>query len=92
MIFPEEFCLALPKTHGATTATTTALHLAHKEHEHRKNQQNREAGDQQLRPYRLLLRLFTLDNHVVSEQVIHQLGVLDHWPHRLKAGAVFAFR
>ena len=46
LVFAKELCFALPKTHGATTATATALHLAHKEHEHRENQQNREAGDQ----------------------------------------------
>ena len=46
LVFAKEFCFALPKTHGATTATATTLHLAHKEHEHCENQKNREAGDQ----------------------------------------------
>ena len=37
LVFAEKFCLTLPKTHGATTATATALHLAHKEHEDSEN-------------------------------------------------------
>ena len=44
LVFRQQACLALAKAHGATATTTAALHLAHKEHKHRKDNQNREAG------------------------------------------------
>ena len=60
------------------------MHLAHKEHEDSNDQQNRETGDEQLRPNRLLLGLFALNGYVVRQQIVHQLGVFNHRPDGLK--------
>ena len=43
-----------------------------------------------MRPDGLLLGLLALDRHVVSQQIIHQLGVFYHWADGFEAAAVFA--
>ena len=88
LIFTQQLCLALAKAHWAATATATTLHLAHEEHKDSENQQNRETGNQQLSPHRLLLRLLTLNHHIVGKEVIHQLRVLDHGSNGFKTRAI----
>ena len=66
------------------------MHLSHEKHEHGNNEQNREAGNQELGPHRLLLRLLALHRHVVGEQVVHQLGVFHHRSDGFEAGSVFS--
>jgi hypothetical protein len=90
LVFAEQARLALAEAHGAAAAARAALHLAHEEHEHGDDDQDREAGDQQLRPDALLLRLTALDLDLVRQQVVDQLGILDHGPRGLEARAVEA--
>ena len=41
LVFTQQFGFGLAERHGATAATTAALHLAHKENKDGQNQQNR---------------------------------------------------
>ena len=45
LVLTQEFGFALTKAHGATAAARTPLHLAHKKHEDRDDDKNRETGD-----------------------------------------------
>ena len=71
LILTEQLGLTLAEAHGAATPTTTALHLPHKKHEDRNDNQDGETCDQQLRPDALLLGLATLDLDIMLEQIIN---------------------
>ncbi len=77
LIFRKQPRLALAERHRSAAATRAALHLPHEKHEHRNDDQDREARDQQLRPDALLLR--RLSNHVdvVVDQLVHQFRIVD---------------
>ena len=90
LVFTQQLGFTLSKAHRAAAAACAALHLPHEEHEHRNNEQDREASNQQLRPHRLLLGLLALDCYVMCQEVIHQLGVFDHWTDGFKAAAILA--
>ncbi|MCY1512532.1 hypothetical protein D9M68_469940 [compost metagenome] len=77
LILGKQARLALAEAHRAAAATAAALHLAHEEHEHGNDHENREAGDQQLGPDALLLGLLALDDHVVVDQIADQAVVLN---------------
>src|SRR3990167_4977581 len=88
LIFREQARLALAEAHGPALAARTALHLAHEEHEHRDDHQDREAGYQQLGPDALLLRLLADYLHVIVDQVLDQAVILDCRTHGLKGGTI----
>src|SRR5690606_35030520 len=88
LILGEQPRLGFAEAHRPALAAGTALHLAHEEHEHRDDHQDREAGHQQLGPDALPLRRLTDDLHVVVEQILHQAAVLDGRTHGLEARAV----
>ena len=88
LVFTQQPRLALAKAHGAAATTAAALHLAHEEHEYGDDDQDGEAGHQQLGPDTLLFRLAAHHFDVVFQQVVDQLGILDHGADGLKAGAV----
>ncbi len=67
LVFGQQACLALAKAHRPAFAARTALHLAHEEHEHGDDHQDREARNQQLGPDALLLRLLAFDDDVVVD-------------------------
>ncbi len=90
LVFGQQARLALAKAHRPALATRTTLHLAHEEHEHGDDDQDREAGDQQLRPDALLLWLLAFDNHVVVDQVTDQAIVGNGRAHGLEVVAVGA--
>ena len=46
LIFAKQACFGFTKTHRATTATATALHLTHEKHKYGQNNQDRKTGDQ----------------------------------------------
>ena len=91
LVFREHACLALAEAHRATTATTAALHLAHEEHEDGNDDQDRKAGDQQLGPDALTLRLLAFDNHIVIQQVTDQAAILNGWTHGLEGLPITPF-
>ena len=88
LVLAQQPRLALAKAHGATASTRSALHLAHKEHEYGDNDQDGEAGHQQLAPDTLLLGLAAFHDHLVFQQVVDQLGILHHRANGLKTGAI----
>src|SRR5690606_25003403 len=88
LILGEQARLGLAEAHGAATAAATALHLAHKKHEHSDDHQNREAGHQQLGPDALPLRLLADDLDVVVDQILDQATILDRRANGLKGRAV----
>src|SRR5690606_31233130 len=90
LIFREQARLAFAEAHWPTLAACTALHLAHEEHEHRDDHQNREAGNPQLGPAALLFGLLAFDQHVVVEQIANQAVVLNRRTDRLEAFAIAA--
>ncbi len=90
LIFPEQSRLALAKAHGPATATAAALHLPHEEHKHCDDNQDREAGNEQLGPDALLLGLAPLNLYLMRQQIIDQLGVLNHRASRFKSRPVEA--
>ena len=90
LVFGEQTRLGLAEAHRPALATGAALHLAHEEHEHGDDHQNREAGDQQLGPDALLLGLLAFDDHVVVDQVTDQTTVLDRRADGFEAFAVGA--
>src|SRR5690606_22829403 len=90
LVFGKQARLALAKAHRPTLATGTTLHLAHEEHEHRDDHQDREAGHQQLGPDALLLRLRAFDQHVVVYQIPDQAIVLDRRTDGLEGFAIAA--
>ncbi len=77
LILGQQPCLALAERHRSAAATRAALHLTHEQHEHGDDDEDREAGDQQLRPDALLLRRLTDDADVVVDQLVHQLRIVD---------------
>jgi hypothetical protein len=87
LIFAEQSRLALAEAHRPTAAGT-ALHLAHEEHEHGDDDEDRETRHQQLCPHALLLGLATLDFNAVREQVVDQLRILEHRARGFEARAV----
>ena len=88
LVLAQQLGLGLAEAHRATLAGAATLHLAHEEHEDGQNDQNREAGNQQACPQRLLLRLLADDLHLVGKQVIHQLGIGRRRPDGGEAGAI----
>ena len=88
LILTQQLSFALAKTHRATTAAAATLHLAHKEHKHGDDDENGEAGDQQLGPNALLFGLTTLNFDVVAEKIIHQFGIFNHRPDRFEGGSI----
>src|SRR5690606_7749687 len=90
LVFGEQTRLGLAEAHRAALAAGTALHLAHEEHEHGDDHQNREAGHQQLGPDALLLGLLAFDDHVVVDQVADQAAILDRRTNGLEAFAIGA--
>ncbi|MNO77830.1 hypothetical protein D3C76_689510 [compost metagenome] len=88
LIFGKQARLALAEAHRTAAATTATLHLAHEEHEYGDDHQDREAGDEQLGPDALLLRLFALDDHVVVDQIADQTIVLDRRTNGLEGVAI----
>nr|GFD24945.1 hypothetical protein [Tanacetum cinerariifolium] len=91
LIFGEQTRLALAETHWSALASRATLHLAHEEHEDSNDDQDREAGDQQLGPDALLLRLFAFDHDIVVDQITDQAVVLDRRTNGLEGIAVAAF-
>src|SRR5690606_969769 len=77
LVFGEQPRLGLAEAHRAAATTTPALHLAHEEHEHGDDHQDREAGHQQLGPDALALRLLADDLDVVVDKILDQAAVLD---------------
>src|SRR5690606_35569040 len=88
LILGKQARLGLAEAHGPALAARTALHLAHEEHEHRNDDQNREAGDQQLSPDALLLGLLAFDDHAVVDQVTDQTAILNRRTNGLESFAV----
>src|SRR5690606_28039523 len=88
LVFGEQPRLGLAEAHRAAATTAAALHLAHEEHEHGDDHQDREAGHQQLGPDALALRLLADDLDVVVDQVLDQAAVLDGRANGLEGGAV----
>ena len=74
--------LALAKCHRATAPAGAALHLAHEQHEHRDDDEDREAGDQQLHPDALLFRQFGAELHLMRGKVIDELRIIHRGPIR----------
>src|SRR5690606_37601419 len=72
LVFTQQARLALAKAHGAATAASSALHLAHKEHENRNDQQNGETRYQQLLPEARLLHFHPFVADLMSFQVLKQ--------------------
>ncbi len=91
LILGEQACLALAEAHRPALASRATLHLAHEEHEHGDNHQDREAGHQELGPDALLLRLLAFNNHMVIHQVADQTVVLNCRTNGLEAVAIVAF-
>src|SRR5690554_2988712 len=77
LIFGQHARLALAEAHRPAAATATALHLTHEEHEDGNDDQDREAGNQQLSPDALALRLLAFIHHIIFQQVADQAVVLD---------------
>ena len=91
LVFTEQASLAFTKRHRAAfAAPSAALHLAHEEHENGEDDQNGEAGYQQLRPKTLLFWLAAFNDHIVLQQVIDQLGIIQQRANRLETTAVAA--
>ena len=90
LVFAKQSRLALAEAHGAATAAGAALHLAHKEHKHGDDDQDRKTGHKQLGPDALLFGFAAFDLYLVGEQVIHQFGVFDHGARGLEARTVVA--
>ena len=68
----------------------STLHLAHEEHEHADDNENRQAGQQQLAPEAGLFRLAADNFNPVGEQVIDQFGVFQHGADSLETAIVEA--
>ena len=66
------------------------MHLAHEEHEHGDNHQDREAGHQELGPDALLFRLLAFHNDLVIHQVTDETVVLNGRTNGLEAVAIVA--
>ncbi|MNQ60834.1 hypothetical protein D3C85_751330 [compost metagenome] len=90
LIFGEQARLAFAEAHRPALATGTALHLPHEEHEHGDDHQDREAGDQELGPDALLLRLLAFDHDVVVHEITDQTVVLNSRTNGLEAVAIRA--
>ncbi|MNJ26220.1 hypothetical protein D3C77_206900 [compost metagenome] len=88
LIFGEQARLALAEAHWPALAPCTALHLAHEEHEHGNDDEDRETGDQQLSPDGLLLRLLAFDHDMVVDQIADQAVVLNGRTDGLEAVAI----
>ena len=88
LILGEQARLRLAEAHRAATATAAALHLAHEEHEHGNDHQDREAGYQQLGPDALALRLLADDLDIVVDQILDQATILDGRTHGFEGGAI----
>ncbi|MNN08022.1 hypothetical protein D3C81_1208650 [compost metagenome] len=67
------------------------MHLAHEEHEDGNDDQDREAGNQQLSPDGLLFRLLTFDHDMVVDQIADQAVVGNGRTNSLEAIAIGAF-
>src|SRR5690606_22621552 len=91
LIFTEQARLAFAECHRTAAATGAALHLAHEKHEHGDDDQDREAGDEQLHPDALLLRFDATHFHLVVVHVVHQLGIVEHRPHDFEHRTINAF-
>ncbi|KIR22283.1 hypothetical protein PFLU3_21630 [Pseudomonas fluorescens] len=90
LIFGEQARLALAEAHRPALASRPALHLAHEEHEHGDNHQDREAGYQELCPDTLLLRLLAFHDDLIIHQVADQPIVLNCRTNGLEAVAINA--
>ncbi|MNZ58682.1 hypothetical protein D3C78_766960 [compost metagenome] len=90
LVFGQQARLALAEAHRPALAACTALHLAHEEHEHGNDHQDREARHQQLSPDALLLGLLAFDDHVIVDQVADQAVIGNGRANGLEAVAVGA--
>ena len=88
LVFAQQFGLGLAERHGATAATTAALHLAHEENEDGQDQQNRQYGQEQLGQETLTLRLQPHHIDVVLNQGGHQVGVQGRRFHRTELATI----
>ena len=88
----EQARLALAEGHRVAAPAEAALHLPHQQHEHGDDDENGEAGDEQLRPEALLLRLLAFHVDVGVEQVVEQLRVAHGWQHHAELLVVVARR
>ena len=77
LILGEQPRLALAERHRPAAPTGAALHLPHEEQEHADDDEDGEAGDQQLRPEALLFRLLALNDHAVVVEVVQELLVME---------------
>ena len=75
LILTQQTGAALAKGHRAT-ATTAALHLAHKEDPHADQQQHREPGNEDLGQQALFLRRLGIHGHTVVEQIRYQARII----------------
>ena len=75
LVFRQEAGLALGEGHGSAAPTRATLHLAHEQHEHRDDDENGEARDQQLPPDARFLFFLPGDRHAVVVEVVSQLRI-----------------